>query len=93
MEPASPERIVALVGSGVNDATLLEALEDGARDIIASGLAYRLYPIAERLRSPDYRNQPWAALLAGNVVGIVQDRAIGRRCRQPWIGEPDEVPR
>jgi len=77
-EGTSADHIVALIRDGAADAEFLDALERGARGLIEADLMHRLYPVAERLRTADYRDRPWAALLAGNVVGI-RDRATSRR--------------
>ncbi len=69
--------IVALAQIDTNEHELLEALERDVRGVIEADLMHRLYPIAERLQTCDYRDHPWAAMLAGNVVAV-RDRAMGR---------------
>jgi hypothetical protein len=78
VEATAADSIVALVRSSAAEVEFLDALERGARELIEANLMHRLYPVAARLRTCDYRGRPWAALLAGNVVGG-QDRAISRR--------------
>jgi tetratricopeptide (TPR) repeat protein len=77
LETTSADSLVALVGGGAAEVLVLDALEQGARGVIEANLMHRLYPVAERLLGCDYRGRPWAALLAGNVVGI-EDRRVGR---------------
>src|SRR5262249_34911969 len=77
VEAADPAALVLRVVAIGDDDAVLQALDAVAVELIETDLIHRLVPSSVRLATIDYRDHPWAALLAG-VALCSFDRPLGR---------------
>lgn len=71
------DALVRDLGASPDGPTVLLLLDAAARTLIESDLVHRLAPFARDFRELDYSAHPWAGLVAGVALCVV-DRHLGR---------------
>ncbi len=87
-------RLVEQLGASVDDARLLDLLDDAALPLIQTDLVHRLVPHARRLLGLDYDGHPWAGLVGGVALCSIDrklGRAVLRHARETFEGTDDAV--